>query len=412
MADDKNLINLALDLGTTTLVGRLLGSGGELLAEGRCSNPQAAVAADIIRRLEAARAGRGGELQRLLGEGVGRLVEELRSQAGTGKERLAAAAIAANPGIVHLLAGEPVERLLFPPYRPDFVGGDWFPSNRFGLDLPCPVYLFPLVSGYVGGDLVAFLYGQQPVADRTLFIDIGTNAEMALFSGENWRVTSVAAGPAFEGGEIACGMARRAGAVEDVRVVGDRLQLTVVGGGAPRGVCGSGLVAAVAAAREGGLIDAAGTLAASGEIATNLARYLVETDEGRALRLYRDAGTELVLTQDDLRAFQLAKGAVRAGALCLLDRAGVATESLAAVVITGAFGTSLTPQTLKKVAILPENMLDKVRFAADGALAGVSRFLAQAQGAEEAKGLAANLRPYPLSGTPAFEKAFIAALDF
>lgn len=408
----KDNFFLALDLGTTTLVGRLLDDAGVVRAEGRCLNPQGAVAPDIIRRLEAARAGRGAELQGLLAQGIDCLTAELLRLAGVARGRLASAALAANPGIAHLLAAEPVESLLFPPHRPAFRGGAFFPPARFRLDLPCAVYLFPLVSGYVGGDLVAFLYGQGDPAAATLYVDIGTNAELALHADDRRLVSSVAAGPAFEGGEITCGMMRTTGAVEDVRVDGDRLRLAVVGQGAPRGLCGSGLVTAVAAALEGGLMDRAGTLRAPGDVTTNLARYLMEKAGQRALRLYRDAAVDLLITQEDVRAFQLAKGAVHAGVTCLLERAGVTAEALREVVVTGAFGAALGRENLKRVALLPDSVIEKVRFEADGALRGVARFLATAGAEDQVARLAASLRPYPLSGTPAFEKAFIAALNF
>ncbi len=207
-------------------------------------------------------------------------------------------------------------------------------------------------------------------------------------------------------------MTARAGAVEGVAVVGDALRLRVIGGGAPRGVCGSGLAAAVAAAREGGLIDAAGTLVDPGAVPTNLARYLVTTPAGRALRLYRDAAVDLLLTQEDLRRFQLAKGAVRAGIDCLLQRAGVRAGALRQVLVTGAFGLSLPAGILKRVAMLPADMVDKVRFSPGGALAGVCRCLLVPDGPKRAQALASAIRPYPLSGTPAFEKAFLQGLDF
>lgn len=403
---------LALDLGTTTLVGRLLTVAGEVAAESRLPNPQIGVAADIIRRLEAARSGQAQELQQLLVQGIHALTDELFRQAGMTADRLQTAAIAGNPGITHLLAGEPVERLLFPPHRPSFRGGQFYPAERFGLAFAGLVYLFPLVSGYVGGDLVAFLFGSPESREPTLYVDIGTNAELALFAGDLRLVSSVAAGPAFEAGEIACGMPRRDGAVEEVRVVADRLQLKVVGEGAPLGLCGSGLVTAVAAGLEGGLIDAAGTLLAPAQVATNLARYLDVKEGGAVLRLYRDARIELLLTQDDLRAFQLAKGALRAGIECLLERAALSFADVNAVVVTGAFGTALPPAILKKVAILPDSVIEKVRFEADGVLRGACRFLCSTGAESLVEHMAETLRPYPLSGTPAFEKAFIAALNF
>jgi uncharacterized 2Fe-2S/4Fe-4S cluster protein (DUF4445 family) len=404
--------SLALDLGTTTLAGWLCDNQGHILARQRTANPQAALAADIVSRLDLARAGRGVELRQVLADGVETLIAALLRDAGVPRTRIGRAALAANPGITHLLAGQPVDSLIFPPHRPVFRGGEFLSAGQLAIDLPCDIFLFPLVSGYVGGDLAAFLFGVESVRPGTLFVDIGTNAEIALFDGRQWRVTSVAAGPAFEGGEIACGMPWKEGAVDDVQVVDDRLQLHVVEGGLPRGLCGSGLLAAVAAGLESGLIAADGTLVPPGAIETNLSRYLREDGEGRALLLYRDAHTELVLSQDDIRAFQLAKGAVKAGIACLLQKAGVAEEEVGDVILTGSFGASLQRKTLKKVAMLPENMVEKVRFEAEGVLRGVRRFLILEEGEQAIGKLAASLHPYPLSGTPAFEKAFIAALNF
>lgn len=403
-------MRLAFDLGTTTLAGRLLAPGGETVAEAHLPNPQASLGADVIRRLEAALAGRDEELQKLLAGGMNALAGELLSLAALPKSAITAAAAAANPAVTFLLRRLPPREILFPPHRPRESRGVLLNPAPLGLDLPVPLYLFPLVSGYVGGDLVAFLYGEDDSPSCRLYLDIGTNGEMALRTDKGWWTTSVAAGPAFEGGGISCGMRAVLGAVEDVAVEEDRLRLRTIGAGAPRGICGSGLAAAVAAAREGGLLDRRGTLAEPEVVATNLARHLVETPAGRALRLYRDASVDLLLTQDDIRSFQLAKGAVRGGVECLLRRAG--NPEVEEVVVTGAFGLSLSPAVLKGVAMLPANMIDRVRFVPGGALAGVSRLLLDPEGPARAEALSGLLRPTPLSGTPAFEKAFLAGLDF
>ena len=131
-----------------------------------------------------------------------------------------------------------------------------------------------------------------------------------LYAGGRWRVTSVAAGPAFEGGDISCGMIAQAGAISDVSLADDTLRLTVLGGGAPHGVCGSGLAATLAAALDGGLIDRHGSIIDPLEVPTNLSRYIIETPKGRALRLYRDATVDILIAQQDVRNFQLAKAAV------------------------------------------------------------------------------------------------------
>lgn len=403
---------LALDLGTTTLAGRLLSRDGTLLAEGRLANPQAEFGSDVIRRMEAALSGEGEKLQSLLVKGVNDLVADLLGRARLERGNIVAAAAAANPAICHTLRRLDPTPLLFPPHRPLDPHGAILDSDDLGLDVPVPLYLFPLVSGYVGGDLVAFLYGQPQPSITTLYVDIGTNAEMALFAEGGWWSTSVAAGPAFEGGGIGCGMAARKGAIEGVSIEGEALRLRVIGGGPPRGLCGSGLAEAVAAGLEGGLIENNGRIRAPQEVPTSLARYLIAGNEENAFRLYRDARTELFLAQADVRAFQLAKGALRAGVDCLLTRAGLAANEVEAVVLTGAFGLTLAPAVLKRVALLPPGVVEKVLFVPGGALAGVGRCLLEPDGPAQVQSLADRLKPYPLSGTPAFEAAFLNGLDF
>lgn len=403
-------LHLALDLGTTTLAGRLLDEQGQMLAEGKVANPQRALGADIVRRLEAALAGEGERLQALLVDGIAALLDDLLRAAGAGRESIGAAAAAANPGVTALLGGDDVRPILFPPHRPRnlLLRSLALP----GLQLPVPLTLFPGLSGYVGGDLVACLYGLAPAVDRTLVIDLGTNGEIAIGGAEGWLATSVPAGPAFEGGEISCGQLATTGAISNVTRVGDRLQLEVIGGSVPTGLAGSGLFAVIAVGIESGLIDCSGRIVTPAEVDSNLARYLRPNGRALSLCLYRDAGREIVVTQGDIRAFQLAKGAVRAGIDALLARAGIPAAAVEQVIVTGAFGLSLDRQSLKSVAILPAVMVEKALFIPGGALSGVQRFLRQDDGCAQLQVLTEKMRSYPLSGTPAFERAFLAALNF
>ena len=202
------------------------------------------------------------------------------------------------------------------------------------------------------------------------------------------------------------------GAVTDVRLDGDRLRLVVAGGGQPRGLCGSGLAALVAVARQGGLVDASGRIRSPDEVETNLGQYLVEKEGAWAILFHRSVSSELLLTQADVRNFQLAKGAVLAGAQVLLERGGFAPENVAKILVTGALGTALPKDVLKRVALLPEPMLDKTSFVANGVLAGLQTYLTATDGQQRLADLISTIQPFPLSGTPAFEKLFLAALEF
>ena len=403
---------LGLDLGTTELAARLVTCDGKVLAEAKTGNPQSVFGADIIRRLEAAEGGHAETLKSLLVDGINSLLSELLKQVGLTANHISAAAAAANSGISHLLAGEPVHQLLFPPYRSVYTGGNAFDADSLGIDLPVSLYIFPLITGYVGGDLVAVLLGGERPEEPTLYLDLGTNAELALWDGEHWLVTSVAAGPAFEAGHLTYGMRHGPGAIERVFISPERIKLEVAGGRTPVGFCGSGFFSAMTAALAAGLIDAPGRICAAAEVDTPLSRYLVETEEGSALQVYRDARTCLQISQKDVRALQLAKGAVRAGIDCLLARTGLGGEDVEAVRITGALGSALLPQDLKGVAMIPEIMLDKVRFLPSAVLDGLIVLLASKDGEERVRQLADELKPYPLSGTPAFEQRFLNSLDF
>lgn len=403
---------LALDLGTTSLAGRLCAANGQIVAEVSLDNPQQIFGADVLQRLEAALAGHAAQLQQLLVGGINALIEQLLAEAGGESAQITAAAAAANPAISHLLAGQSVKPLLSPPHRPVYWAGNFLDCEALGVDLPVPLYLLPLASGYVGGDLLAVLLGDPPGNQPTLYIDLGTNAELALWSGQDWLVTSVAAGPAFEAGNLACGMRYGYGALMDVAIVKDRFALSVAGGGVPKGICGSGLFALLGCALQAGLITADGRIRAADEIDSNLARYLVADGDAQALQLYRDARTCLRLTQADLRAFQLAKGAVLAGVNCLLQRKGLRPEQLDAVRIAGALGGALPAAALKGVAMLPEIVLEKSRFLPAVVLDGLMSLLQRQNATEYAQTLVSSLKPYPLSGTPAFENAFLASLDF
>ncbi len=408
----RQTISLALDLGTTSLAGVLLGGDGEHLAEGQLPNPQKKFGSDVLRRLEASRDGSGKELQSLIVTGIDDLISCLCAEAGVERSDIITAAAAANPAITTLLRNLPVEPILFPPYRPADCSGVDFDLQSVSLNGLPPLYLFPLVNGFVGGDLIAFLLGQPIPAAPTIYIDVGTNAEMALYDGVRWRVTSVAAGPAFEGEGITSGMPYGEGAITAVRVVDERLDFYVVGQKAPTGLCGSGLAESIATARREGLIDARGTIVGPDQISSGLSRYLKPDADGVFLQLYRDASRQVGISQQDVRNFQLAKAAVKAGVECLLDRAGLAEGEIEQLVLTGAFGFSLAPEVLKRVDMLPSNMVDKVRFEPGGALSGVCRMLLAKDGREQVEVLASRLKPYPLSGTPAFENAFIKAIDF
>ena len=269
--------------------------------------------------------------------------------------------------------------------------------------------------GFVGGDLVAFLNGLRegdPLHGPRLFLDLGTNAEIALSTGDRVYATSAAAGPAFEGGNLSCGMAALPGAISSVKCIYDRVKIATINDQPPVGLCGSGALSAIAALLEAGVLEMDGRLRAPAELQSNLANRLIERNGSWAFLLHRDASREIVLTQEDIRQVQLAKGAVRAGIEVLLERATLSWPSVGEILVSGSFGAVLVPEILKSIGIVPPEMIDRVRFVDVGALSGCKRFLTESDGEEAVAALSETVQVVPLSGNPLFEKMFIGSMEF
>jgi uncharacterized 2Fe-2S/4Fe-4S cluster protein (DUF4445 family) len=410
---------IAFDLGTTTIAAALIDQAcGERLAMSGALNPQREFGLDVVSRLDAAHKSID-TLKRMKGvvsDALRLLVRELLSSAGASADQVKLIALAGNPTMEHLLLGLPVATLAFPPYRPLFTTGKRINTSQLGWDMAVEGYIFPLPGGFVGGDLVAFLYGcgQALETERLarLYLDLGTNGELALTSGESIYATSAAAGPAFEGGNLACGMAALPGAISGVRLTVERLTLATIGGGAPSGICGSGVIETVAELLRTGLLDHTGRLRLPAEIPSNLANRISEIDGEPVFILYHDAKKRVYLSQKDIRQVQLAKAAIRAGIDVLFDRSKITHEAVQEVVLTGSFGVTLDPEKLKNVGILPEKMVKICRFVREGALAGVEKGISAPRGFETIDHLAETIRVVPLSGTPAFEKHFLEQMNF
>ncbi|WP_224963366.1 ASKHA domain-containing protein [Geomonas subterranea] len=414
MSSSKGLA-AAFDLGTTTIAASLVEPAtGTRLAVTGAMNPQRRWGSDVLARLTA-----GGDpetlraMQAALSAEMERMTGELLDRAGASPADLAQVAIAGNPSMETIALALPVESLAHPPFRPLFSAGKVTTTLDLGWSRAYPCYLLPLPGGFVGGDLLAFLFGmtETPTAG-TLFLDVGTNAEIALFDGERYLATSAAAGPAFEGGNLKCGMAALPGAVSAVQIKGDRLLLTTIAGAPPRGICGSGVLETVAALLEEGIVEPTGRLVPAVEIDSNLGTRVQEVNGIPAFVLHRDARGLVYLDQEDIRALQLAKGAMRGGMEILLGKANLTLEDVSRVVLTGSFGAVLSPDVLKKVGIFNGKMVRITGFIKDGALAGVERVLLNADGRDQMEALAQKVRVIPLSGTPLFEKHFLAHIDF
>lgn len=405
---------LAVDLGTTTLAVSLLNcNSGVRLAMTGSMNPQRRFGADVVSRLDAALTSDDvlRDMSTVIRVELQRLAEELCLKTGVAWEQIERVAIAGNPAMQHLLLGLPVGSLAHPPYRPLHTHGTRLQTSDFGWDGGAEIYLFPMPGGFVGGDTVAFIYGAQPEVS-TLCLDMGTNGEIALIADDFIWATSAAAGPAFEGGNLSCGMAALPGAISSVRITGERLAIQVIGNTAPVGICGSAVLETVTELLHCDILEKSGRLLGADEISSNLATRVIDHQGSSAFILHRDASHFILLTQDDIRQVQLAKSAIRAGIDVLAERSRIRCQALQNVILTGSFGAVLQPEWLKTIGIFDENMVQITRFVPEGALTGAEMALFSNDDFSSVEELARRFKVVPLSGTPLFETQFMRNIDF
>lgn len=408
---------LAVDLGTTTLVVSLLDlAAGRELSTASALNPQADFGHDVLSRIQKGSTQEGlGELAAAVRGVLNRLVGDACREAGADAREVVDAVLGANTTMLQLAAAIDPAPLGRVPFRVGIAGGRSYPAADFGLDLnpAARVYVPPVAHAFVGSDISAGLLACRFFEREgpRLFVDIGTNGELALSAGGRWLVTSAAAGPAFEGMGISQGMRAAPGAVEAVHAEAQTLQVRVIGDVPARGVCGSGLIDAAAALLRLGVLEPGGRLlrrAEGGRILPAARERLAERDGKPAFRL----ADGVFLTQADVRQLQLAKGAVRTAVDLLLAEAGVRPDELREVLLAGAFGYHLRPESLEAVGLLPRGLADRVTFAGNTSRLGAGLLLLDAGARTALEGWMARVRHLPLPESRAFQECFVANIGF
>ena len=409
-------LGAAIDAGTTKLAAYLVNlETGETVAKGAATNPQVAVGEDVMSRIAYADASGTGarELHSRLLDGVNRLLGELRDQVGASATDLVDAVAVGNTAMHHLLVGLPLRQLGRAPYVPAVTEALELRGADIGLALApgALLYLPPNIAGFVGADHTAALLaaGVSESARTTLVLDIGTNTEISIgYDGRLWAC-SCASGPAFEGAHIRDGMHAAAGAIERVSYLDGRFQVQTIGGGAPTGICGSGILDAVVAALAAGVVDERGRLSRTHPLVTRSggepACVLVpaaQTGHGR----------DIVLTRSDIGEIQLAKAAIRAGIELLLAAAGVDAGALQEVVVAGAFGTYLDVTSAVTAGMLPRLPAERYRQIGNAAGLGARQLLVSRQRRAMADEIARRVQYVELTTHPDFADAFTRELTF
>jgi len=410
----EGLYGLAVDVGTTKLAAYLVNlENGDTVAKSGAMNPQIAYGEDVISRINHANQHANGAktLQGRLVETLNGLVDELCAQAGVTPGQVVEAVIVGNTAMHHLFAGLPVKQLGESPYVAAVSDAMEIPSAELGLCLApgAVIYLPPNVAGYVGADHVSMLLGAdlQETAKTTIALDIGTNTEISLFHGRKHWSCSCASGPAFEGAHISDGMRAAPGAVERVRIDGEAVQVHTIGEQPAIGICGSGILDAVAGLVKAGLVDKRGAL--KGEHPR-----LVPDDKNSAFILVPAAqsgtGRDVHVTRQDVNEIQLAKGAIRAGLEILLVEAGIEAREIQQFIVAGAFGTYLDLDSAIAIGMFPELPRERFQQVGNAAGSGAKRLLLSNRLRQVATEIAQAVQYVELAKHPDFMKVYVKAL--
>jgi uncharacterized 2Fe-2S/4Fe-4S cluster protein (DUF4445 family) len=421
------LLGIAFDLGTTTVVATLLDLGtGTPLAVASMLNKQQPFGADVITRISATMLDPAAleTLGRLAHETLAELAGEVCVQAGVDLAEVAEIAVAGNATMTHIALGIDPEPLGVAPFimvarqLPEVLAADvGVPAHS-----RARAFVFPAFGAYVGGDITAGLLasGMNRDARTRLFIDIGTNCEIVLGNRDWLLATAAPAGPAFEGAAIRCGMRAADGAIEAVSITPDGLALTVIGDTEPAGLCGSGLVDAVASLIKAGLLDHSGRLVpdvAAAALAPALAPRLTMLGQERVFVLHwrgepGDVSDSIYLSQRDVRELQFAKAAIATGWQVLLDEAGLTAGDIQQVLLAGSFGSYLSPASAIALGLVPK--LPVLRVVSAGNVAGEGAKMALLSVRERAAALALleEVRYVELSDRDGFNDAFVDQLQF
>lgn len=420
---------VAIDLGTTTVAAALIDlRDGSTRAMYSTLNEQVHFGADVISRITYSMQHPDGTttLQQAAGRTVSSVVAVLCREAKIGRHEIVALSAVGNPTMLHLLAGISPASLGVAPYIGAWRGERWIPAAHLHLDVhpKARIWLTPMVRSNVGGDTVAAMLATGMDRDDRLrlLIDLGTNAEVVLGSSERRLACSTAAGPAFEGANISQGMRAASGAIEFFSIHEDGTRIVHVIDNAPaRGICGSGLIDAVAALLHVGVIDGRGWLRSAEQCEKPLPgpvkQALVKTESGmNAFVLvdpeHAEASRAILLTAGDVRQLQLVKGSIMAGAQILCREMGVGTGDIKEILIAGAFGNYVRKTSALEIGLVPPIEPERVRFVGNAAGIGARMVLADRDARRRALALAETTGYVELAGRSDYQSAFAEAMLF
>jgi uncharacterized 2Fe-2S/4Fe-4S cluster protein (DUF4445 family) len=415
---------LALDIGTTTVVGYLMDlTSGEPLATVSGLNPQTVYGGDLMSRIAFAmqEPGNTRRLRSRLVRYLNELIGEACSQAGVSAEQIYKVTAVGNTCMHHLLLGIDPTYLGQAPYAPTLREAYECGARQVGLKVNpgARLCLLPLVAGFVGADSVAMVLATS--LDRSagvrLAVDIGTNAEMVMSLKGRLVACSSPAGPALEGAQVRCGMRAAMGAIDRVALEDGDIALSTIGDAPALGLCGSGLIDALAVLLEAGVIEANGRMPLQGDLAAPLQARLRADERGIPEFVLLAAAAsgqdhDIVIGQGDIRQIQLAKSAILSGIQTLQRVLEVADDEIDELLLSGAFGNYLDLTSVRRVGLIPDLAPERVRYVANAAGLGAQMALLSESQRRRADGIASSVDHVPLAGHPEFQDIFLAATAF
>lgn len=408
---------LAVDIGTTKMAGFLVDLvKGEVVATCPMVNPQIPYGEDIISRITYATRGAEGlkKLQGLVIGGINQMLRNCCKEADIDPKEVYEVAAVGNTAMHHLFLGIYPRHVALSPYPPAVRRGLNVGASKLGVRAhpQANIYVLPNIGGFVGADNVGVILATRmhESEEVTLTLDIGTNTEIVLGNKEDILVCSCASGPAFEGAHITHGMRALTGAIERIAVDPETLEVSyrTIDDAKPVGICGSALVDAPAEMLKAGIINV------SGAFMRDLDHPRVRRDGSPefvvAWSEETATGRDIVITQGDIRELQKAKAAMHAGAAILMARKKIMEEDIDRVLIAGAFGSYVDPESARTIGMYPEVPLGKVRVVGNAAGTGAKMALISREERRKAEEISQRVRYYELAADPRFEKEFIDSL--
>ncbi|XOF35031.1 MAG: ASKHA domain-containing protein [Candidatus Electrothrix sp. YB6] len=416
---------LAFDIGTTTVYGVLIDlETGKFLAEASCYNPQISYGEDVISRIVYAEKPKGlGVMHDLVAEAMNRLITEMLDKAEPSddrahdpitREEINSISIAGNTTMTHLFLQLEPANIRRSPYVPVTTLIPSFRAPEIGLDLSetCATLVYPAISSYVGGDIVAGVMGSgmYRTEQLTLFIDVGTNAEIVIGNRDWLACAACSAGPAFEGGGITHGIRAVEGAISDFSLNPETLEPMNVteGGKAPIGICGSGLLIIVATLFEHGVLNRDGKFNHIDHPRIRQGRsgqeYVLAWEDECA------ADHDIVINEVDIENFIRAKGAIFAGITTVLEQVGLQVSDLEQIILAGGFGSYIDLDSAVSVGLLPEVDPEKIRYVGNGSLTGAWMCELSNAVRRDVVEVARRMTSFELSEIPGFKDQYMASM--